>query len=330
MLRFFDSAYISRAVALFVLAILFFMPSFLLHYSVLQPDYFSPLFSLYLTLFGSTEFIHSFVSFLLTVVTALSVNWVATEFGFSKRTSYRAAFIYILFSAALPDFIRMSPMVFINFILVFYTLLLMRLPSVKNPVVLAFNGGLLIGITALFYMPAMWLLVVQLIAMRINRITKVKAYLSSFMGFFLPFLYLFVYYYLTDDLTGKLTLISSRMFAFRWLFLLPKDTIPDTLIGTFLVMVAIGLFRAYSNLYRRKISKRRNMMTLMYMVLVLFFVVVFCSDTYRPVMLLLVPGTIVISNYLRYIKREKLAEAVFLVLFVLVLFNQYFQLYYAA
>ena len=71
-------------------------------------------------------------------------------------------------------------------------------------------------------------------------------------------------------------------------------------------------------------------MTIIYMLLVLFCVILFCSKTYRPVMLLLVPGTLAISDYLRYIKRVKLAEVVFLILFLMVLFNQCFQLYYAA
>ncbi len=330
MLRFFNSSYLSRLVALILIAVVFWLPSILLQYSALKPDYFSPLFTLYLNLFDSYGFIHPYLSLLFVLATALIVNYIAAGFGFSIRTSYRAAFIYILFSAGLTDFTRMSPMIFINFMLALYTLWLMRLPAVKDAMVSAVNGGFIIGLMSLFYLPAMWLLVVQIIALMINRITRFKAYLATLISFLLPFVYLFTYYYLTGTLQENIEVILSQIFHLKVLFLFPGDAISNIILGAFLVMVVIGLFRAYSNLYRRKIARRRNTMTIIYMLLVLFFVILFCSKTYRPVMLLLVPGTLAVSDYLRYIKRVKLADVVFAVLFFLVLFNQYFQLYYAA
>ena len=115
LLRYFNFSYPSRLVSLLLLAAFLWLPSLIMPVTLSNPQWISPLFQLYLYLPIHAMWVSVVIAFLINLITALTVNSLAVHFGLSEKTSYLSAFLYLLFSSALPGTTQMSPFLLINF-----------------------------------------------------------------------------------------------------------------------------------------------------------------------------------------------------------------------
>ncbi len=328
-LRFFKAPYLSRLFIALLLAVILWLPVIFIPENLLIPHFFSPFYKFYMTISTENRWIQIIIAFIINVLTALIVNFIATEFGLSEKRSYVSLFLYILFSAALPQFTKMNPLIFINLLLSLYLYFLFRIATTKNTILLSFNGGLLIGIMTLVFVPMIFLLVVQFIGLMLNRINKIRAYLTTVLGLLIPFIYLFTYYFWIDTVSQKGADFLQNL-SVHWPAAIHVNIFSTIIIFIIIVLIVSAIWKEYINLFKRKISKRRNTSITLYMLLILLFVFLFYSTGINFIVLLFVPAAIITNDYLRFVKRKKIAEIIVLILVVLELFNQYFILYNAS
>jgi len=119
-------------------------------------------------------------------------------------------------------------------------------------------------------------------------------------------------------------------FKLRFALIYPDDVLSDILLGVMAVFIVAAGWREYLNLYRRKISKRRNIGSMLTLLFVLAFIYLFYATETELFVLFSVPVAIILNDYFRFVKRMKLAEIAILVLFFITMFNQYFYWYYAS
>jgi len=193
LLRYFNFSYPSRLVSVLLLAAFLWLPSLIMPVTLSNPQWISPLFELYLSLPIHAMWVNVAIAFLINSITALTVNSLAVHFGLSKKSSYLTAFLYLLFSSALPETTQMSPFLLINFFLSIYLLNVFRLSSDKKDIPLSFNGAFIIGLTTLLFPPMAFLLIAHFIILRFNRVNNIRAYFGAVIGWLLPFVYLFTY-----------------------------------------------------------------------------------------------------------------------------------------
>ena len=329
LLRYFNFSYPSRLVSVLLLAAFLWLPSLIMPVTLSNPQWISPLFELYLSLPIHAMWVNVAIAFLINSITALTVNSLAVHFGLSKKSSYLTAFLYLLFSSALPETTQMSPFLLINFFLSIYLLNVFRLSSDKKDIPLSFNGAFIIGLTTLLFPPMAFLLIAHFIILRFNRVNNIRAYFGAVIGWLLPFVYLFTYYFWKDS-ARVMWSIYLDSFKLRFALIYPDDVLSDILLGVMAVFIVAAGWREYLNLYRRKISKRRNIGSMLTLLFVLAFIYLFYATETELFVLFSVPVAIILNDYFRFVKRMKLAEIAILVLFFITMFNQYFYWYYAS
>ena len=328
LLRFFNSAYLSRFLFALVIAVVIWFPSFVVPVKPVMPQWQAPLYSLYLAIPVKFVWFDTLTAFLLTLATGLVINALAVNFGLSGKTSYVSFFLYLLFASSLHRFTRMLPVIFINFLLALFLFNLFGTAQAGNNRIKSFNGGLLVGLMTLFYPPMIILLAVRFLGLVSHRINDLRSFLSVLLGVVTPFLYLFAYAFWTDGLqevADNCLHISNAGFS----VVMPSDIISISVLVLILILFVSALFTGYKNLYRRKILKRRNVSIIIYLSVFLAVIYLFLSDDLQFFALLFVPAAVAVNDYLRFVKRKKLSEIAIFVLLVLVLIDHYLYLYNA-
>lgn len=329
LLRYFNHSYPSRLLSVLLLAGFLWLPSFIMPLTLSNPPWISPLFKLYLSIPIHAMWVNVAFAFLINSITAFIVNSLAVNFGLSKKSSYLTAFLYFLFSAAFPENTEMSPFLLINFFLSIYLLNMFRLSFDKNDTLLSFNGAFIIGLITLLFPPTAFLLIAHFLILRFNRINNIRAYFGAFVGWLLPFVYLFTYYFWKDSVQTMWPVYLDS-FKLRFALVFSDDVFSNILLGILAVFIVAAGWREYANLYRRKISKRRNIGSILALLFVLAFIYLFCATGTELFVLFSVPAALILNDYFRFVKRMKLAEIAILVLLLITLFNQYFYWYYAS
>ncbi len=329
LLRYFNSAYLSRILFALIIAVIIWVPSFIAPVKPVIPRWYAPLYDLYLAIPVNFLWIHTVTAFFLSVFTGLIINALAINFGLSDKTSYVSFFLYLLFASSMPRFTGMLPVVFINFFLSLFLLNLFGTAQSENNRIKAFNGGLLVGVMSLFYPPMVILLAVRFLGLVSHRINDLRPYLSAVLGTLTPVAYLFTYAFWNDSLPAVIESYKQLFAHIKFSFVLPADIVSVAVFVLISVLFVSALFTEYKNLFRRKILKRRNITIVLYLTLFLAAIyVLFSSDT-QFIALLFVPAAVVVNDYLRFVKKRKLAEITVFVLLVLILINQYLFLYNA-
>ncbi len=328
LLRYFNSAYLSRFIFALLIAIVAWVPSFIMPVKPEMPLWYAPLYTLYLAIPVKYLWFHTLIAFLLTVITGLIINSLAVNFGLSEKTSYVSFFLYLLFVSSIHVFTQMLPVVFINFFLALFLFNIFGIAQAENNRIKAYNGGLLVGLMSLFYPPMIVLLLVQILGLISHRINELRPYLSAILGVFTPLVYLLTYAYWTETLSEVFDTFS-RFSDIGFSFVFPSDFLPVIILGLIFILFVSALFTEYKNMFRRKILKRRNLSIIIYLSLFLSALYVMLSNDVQFIAMLFVPAAIVVNDYLRFVKRKKLSEITVLVLIILVLLNHYLFLYNA-
>ncbi len=326
LLRFFNSANLSRLFAAFLIAILFWIPGFYFSSSLIITPWNAPLYDLYLLIPIKIVWINTTIAFLLNFVTALVVNSLASTFGLSDNSSYRPAFLYLLLSAMLPEFTRMNPFIMLNFLLALYFFNVLKISVSPNPIFISFNGGFILGLATLFYPPFIFLLLPHCIILIINRINHWRSYTASILGAILPFIYLFSYYFWVDQLVGQTENILKDLKP-KFTLLYPHDTLSLILFVAVALLLLISSFNIYTNLNKRKINKRKNIGVILYLLFFMLFIYLFYAKNVSEVMALAVPSALIIGDYVRHIKKMKWIELFVMLLVVLIIINNFIRLY---
>lgn len=330
MLRYFQSAYFTRTLLLVLLAALLWLPAFLLQAEPPQVSGSSgPLYQLFLFLIGSNIFIQLLITFLITIATAFLLNQLATTFGFSARISQLAMLMYILLSSALSTFTVLSPLVVVNFLLLFVLRSLFKLSETNKHIPLIFNAALITGITALIYLPAAFMLLIIWLSFIIFRIVKWRFFLVSIVGFTIPILYTFTWYFWFDQSKEAYNLFTSL-----WVIHLPdilSYSIFDLILGgILLVYIFIVVIRTINSLMERNINIRQILaVTLNYLVLTFLLFVLYSSSQVASLMMS-IPAALIMASALTGVKKTKWYEWSLRLILLLFIANHYISLLNAA
>lgn len=329
MLRYYQSAYFTRTLLLVLLAALLWLPAFLLQSETRISGDSGPLFQLFLFLIGDNVFVHLSAAFLITIATAFLLNQLATEFGFSARISQLAMLMYVLLSSALTIYTALSPLILVNFLLLFMLQSLFKLSETSKAIPIVFNAALITGITALIYLPATFLLLIIWLSFIIFRIVKWRFLLVSIVGFTIPLLYAFVWYFWFDQSSEAYTLLTSL-----WRFQLPDlltYALIDMILGiVFLVFILIVVVQTINSLMERNINIRQMLAVTINLLVLAFLLFVLFSKSNAASLLMCIPASLILATSLTRVKKSKRYEWALRSILLLIIANQYFNLFYAA
>lgn len=322
-IRFFKSNNASALLFLPLIAIVIWVFGFI-HPIVLPVENTMPLYELIAGPFINIPRLSCLIGLLLVIGEAFLLNFIVNENEVLSKQNYLPALFYIVFMSNNNAMLTLHPLLFGNLFLLFAIQKLLSSYRKDKAFSQAFDGGLLISVATLFYFPFIVFVPLLVIGLIILRPFNWREWLISFIGTSIPYMFVITFYFFYDKLDyffydkmfyqfmkEKPDLELSKSFYFMmgisWLVILIS-------IGKIFLGVGIGSQR----------TKKSIIFLVWFFFLGALSVVIAPEISTRYFSVLAIPAAVFCSNYFLNIKKERLAEFLFLLLLGSLLVNLLF------
>lgn len=267
---------------------------------------------------GKFQVLASFFCILMIAFAGISLNYVLASNDMIPRSSYLAAYTFVLISSIFSETIILSPAIFAGFLLVGAILLLFRLYDKFDSLPLAFNAGFLVSLASLFYFPAIAMIILVWMTFVVFRLLYWRSWINSIIGLILPYLFLATWFFWNDNLASKIAEyrnalqfvnISGLDFnAFQWFAV--------SLTGVF-ILWAFLRFMSISG--ERQIKTRKFLLVIdWFTILIIFCMSISANYVTFGVSLIFFPLAAMISIFMTSLKNKVYQDMILLVLIILV------------
>jgi len=325
MINFFSTGYLSRYLLLVIMALIIWMPSLLFPYSYSGISSFAFDQLCYIT--NQNLYLQTIIAFILTLLTALVVNRIAVENGFSTKVSTIVALLYLLLTSYVFGEAHNNPVIWINFILVFVLVNLLRLPYAKNTIPVLFNASFLVGVASFFYPQLVFLIIFIWLSILIHKVVTWRNFVVTIIGIILPYFFLISWFYFMDHiLENSFVLFDSLHIDISPIILTEPIDIAISII--FSVLLLISAFGITGSLSEKNINLRRNLTITLFYIITAFLILILFSKSIISTLLLSIPSALIIGHWLSTIKKEKWYNIALSLAVFLIILNQYLFLFW--
>ena len=320
MINFFSTGYLSRYLLLILFVVLLWTPSFI------HPTAYSGIssyaFNIITNITNQNLFVQTAISFILTILTALILNKVAVDNGFSSMVSTLVAFMYIIITSVMAGESHNNPVIWINFILLFVLSNILKLPYANNTIPIVFNASFLLGIASLFYSQLIFLIVFIWLAIIIHRVVSWRNFTVTLIGVFLPYIFILTWFFFTNQLLeDSYVLFDSLQIDIAPVFLTNTIEIITSLIIVFLIV--ISAFGIVGTLHEKNINLRKNLIITLFYIAIAFIILLIFSKSIISTLLLSIPSVLIMGYWFSTIKKAKWYNFLLLIVIFLIILNQY-------
>jgi hypothetical protein len=268
-IRFFNSAFVTRPIFLLLLFVAINLPLVLLGVPVTLPelklmvlgerlqegaamyrdvfDTTGPLSAMVVwvidLLDGRSLFLYRLVAAFLLLFQAFNLNFIFNRQQVFAQKTYLPALFYVLGGSFFFEFDTLSPVLLGQTFLVYslrYFMIVSKEGS-NNPKL--FKGGFFIGLAAMSYLPLTFFLIVAYLAVALFASNTFRSFLLSLCGFFFPFAVACTYYLYNGALDNFQEFYLSAEGLFGFNFLLPPADLLK-LLALPLLLILLGIFYA--------------------------------------------------------------------------------------
>lgn len=270
---------------------------------------------------ASIPWLGRLVGLLLVVGGAFLINYIVNENEILAKKSYLPALFYIVFMSNNSVMLNLHPLLFANiFILFAFNKIL---SSYRKDVAFSqvFDAGLLISVATLFYFPCIVFFPVIAVALVMFRTFNWREWMISFIGAFVPYALVITGYFWKGTLDY---LFYDKMF-FPIVLEKPAVELSQSFyfllsVGWIIVIFSFGkLFSGIST----GSQKAKKAMILMLWMFVFSILSVFLAPeiSTKYFSLLVIPTSVICSNYFLRQKKELWGEIIFIIFFVAIFVN---------
>jgi hypothetical protein len=260
------------------------------------------------------------LNFVFVLIICLLLLHINAKFDFVKERTFLPVYLFLFVVYALPELHVIRP-IFLSAIFILLSIRSIFLSFEKRTAINnAFDAGFLIGIAGIFYLSANLLIILIPFSIFILR-NKIewREVVLPFFGLLIPWLLLFCYYFIWHDVSQLYELIGHSISNLNE-SVLSRPLVQTYLAFLLLITLLASLF-ILTQYGEKNISTRRYFKILslyFYSSLLLIFIP---SVSYEIIVILAIPLTFLITNYLIFMRRRFWAELFFigLVLFSIVL-----------
>lgn len=285
-------------------------------------DYPAPLYTLLIKIFEGRPFAATIFSMLMVIAIAIYLVNFNTRLFFINERTFLPASLYVLLSAYIPDNQVFNPVLPASFLLLVAIDRLAVSYRKQGIAFSLFDASMLIGLASLFYTNIIWFYILILIGISLFRTFSVRELLISLAGLLTPLIILYSFYYLTGrDIPGLNSLLVDSMFS-----KVPGyqgSTVFIIISSVNLLIFVLSLLHMLSVFNTKKVRSRKIFSLLIWMgflTVLIYFLVPAASVGMMYVMLL--PLVYILSHYLVTMRNKKIANYVFAIIFLSVVFLQ--------
>lgn len=281
---------------------------------------------LYQTFFASwmnKPFISVMGSFVLITLQALVFNYLIIQTGILGKPTYLPAFVFVVICTLLPENLYMNPATLAN-IFVLFSLIsaweMARMPVSVPPI---FTGAFLLSLGSLIYPPLLFLLLWFLIALVILTNATIKEIALLLIGFFIPYLYAFTAYFWLSTPQDFLSTFFIEPFGlpdYRLKFRITEYILYAVIVLT--MGISFSHYLLTTHFY--KVIQKRMFQALGFLLLTVILAGFFYNMFQKHHLVLLgFPMAVFLSFYFLQLKKNWIADLVFITIFILVIILQF-------
>jgi hypothetical protein len=245
------------------------------------------------------------------------------QYSFIRIRTYLPASLFVLITSGLLLMHTLHP---VYFAVLFLLLAIDRLFGAyenKKPHSNAFDSGAFIAIGSLFYLNLIFFFPITWIGFAIiQKQVNWREVVLSLIGFTIPWGFAVSYYAATNQLENLLKVLEMNFYSHN-MFL--RNNLPlQIYLGLLIVFTLLGSFFLLGQYDEKKISSRKYFLIFFWIFLIALAVTLFVpSVSQEGIILLAIPLTYLISNYLVFMKRQVWGELLFTLLLLLVVWLQF-------
>ncbi len=272
----------------------------------------------------SNPLLYSIVAITLTLLQALWWNNFLNNVRFLPQQNYLPAFVYVIYTAALPDFCFLSQSFFIAFIVIWILQMMVNIYRKEKQSGSIFNVGFAAGLAALISAHALCLIVFAVIALAILRPNTFKEWLNFLVGVFIPFFLLGTWFFyinrwheFVESIYTNLLLHRNYATAFSTPFWIS--------VGSTLAMIFSSYFILKSRQLSRLVLIRKFFNVLFHLCWITAAAWFLSTDrTLAAFYILAIPVSFYFAYYLCIEKKEWKANVFMGLWIATILFSQYY------
>lgn len=256
--------------------------------------------------------------FILKILSALFINFIATTFKLYPRTGFIPAISFIILSAMFPEWLVLSPSTISCMLLAIIYYSAVNLYNAARPQAAIYNLGLITGLSILLYYPMLPALLVACYALSVTRPFKLAEWFLLFTGLLTPLYFLTGYLFLSD----QMDLLYGWVSIFTISPVIDKELKTTALLlGTAGLFILYGFILAEQSGQQYSIQARKAKSILQVSFIAFTPVVFFINNSYPDAILLLtIPGAMLLSYTFLFLKNNYLTAIIFWILTGLTLY----------
>jgi len=294
-------------------AVLLWLPGFFLE---AQPNL-----QVNMPLYGSIEpwlignpFVARILGVIIVILTGFSINYVVNEHQIAPKKSWLPALLYVTMASSSPGLLWLHPALPATFLVVWSLHLVLSTYRDETVKGIIFHAGVLAGLAALIYFPAILFILFLLVALIILRPFNGREWAILFSGAVLPFIYSGFYFFMMDNWRGiTRSYVIDPVMNKNWFLKLGSA---DYAVFGVLVIIFLGA------LYRYVVGTGTSAMKTKKSITVLSWMGIFSALTVLPsqhfhsssFLFLLAPLTIFATNYFISMRKPVSREFVYILL----------------
>lgn len=260
-------------------------------------------------------FLSVFLAFLLFTSQAIHINHIINKHEVLYKQSWLPALMFIIIAGLFPPFLWIHPILFVNSLLIFVFDKLFSLYKHPAPLALSFDGAFLLSLSALFYLPTIFLFLFYILCILILRPFSWRLWTVSIMGLLLPFFFAFFYYFWNNELMSfyERVFVSGikRQIDLAHIFNV-KYILSVVVVG---ILFILSLLKLQTNYFKNVTKSRLIQQLLVLLIPIGILSVLFSRDEslYRYSIIVL-PISIYLAYYFLSGKKRWVMELMFLLL----------------
>lgn len=281
-----------------------------------QEDYSSPIYNgiiHLLTKIGGAHAVYVFflLSLLLLSLQALLINHFTNQMKLFPKMTYVPALVYLLCASLFRDYLYFNPILLVNTFIIWIVILLFSIYKAKNCFSELFNIGVLIGISALIYFPAISLMLLFFVGLVSLRPFVWREWMAGVIGCATPFFLAGTFFFWNDQLAHFLLATFESVFAE---FRVAIRSGPELIwIGSEItLLLAASVYLLQQNFLKHPVQFRKFLTLMLWNIVILLFSTLFLSRvTLTHFLIISVPLSIILTYYFLYLKNRYIPEVLF-------------------
>ncbi|RYY71901.1 MAG: hypothetical protein EOO13_01485 [Chitinophagaceae bacterium] len=239
---------------------------------------------------GNMPVFFSVISFILLFLQAVSFNKLVNDHRMLQKPNYLTGMSYLLVTSLFSEWFALSAALMANTILIWVWSRLSTLHNNNSAKSTIYNIGLVIGLAAFFYQPAIVFTLLFIVGMAITRPFRLNEWFIGLIGILTSFYFYAAWLFLTDRWkTYKIPNIDFSLPAFhetKWAL--------SALIMVLLCML-LGVFFIRANMRRQVVQTRKSWQLIYLYLLVAAFVPFLNSTSFNSWILVAVPASLIMG-----------------------------------